>query len=932
MRIRRRGVKTRLERGASSATTGPDWAATPSRTRRLVLWTALSAAALLALLVYALPGEASDWWTGLGEALEKPYVMVPAATVALSLVLWCVRTWMLRRLVAKPGPVQVMGIDDGTATAPAPALVAPVVPQAGNGAAPMQPAMVALVTGAAQPPAAAEPDAVPLVRLSLQLRERLSELRLEAPDPVPGASASTDFVELLGTTKVDIKQPLAAFGRLLRLVLPTHAYEVKATLLRRDAEPTYGVAIELRRLARPATMFSTYWAASWEDAIDRAASGIGARVVALSDHSHGGRWFAWHGEALDEELFDADQRSRRLLAEHRHEEALAALYEALRRDPGNDHIRFDLGQVQEELALSLDALRTYLWVEDNVCERLATADRRERKALERLLLLARYRSAVLLGFGERLAPQWLPPAAGTKPTRRAAERESVRSVLWRSLLRRFATLELSDVDRAALGAGPDTATWLLEFLPGGPPRLDADALLAEAEQAVGETPALTKAQRRKRIHREARGREAVVRNKHRARMRLLFQLFAMEAVEKLLREYEGVDVEGLDGGLSDVALGSLPAWAWVRAEWARQLLKVELGGQAPDANAWPPSPSDIKRRWQVPGDANAALANSTRFIDHYNAACTFAAGLLREEHIEERPDTQKVRELARAAAEELHLAVGAADGAELRERWDWILREDPDLAGLRGEPEFTHFEMKRFPSRDLTRARPTMIVDIVAARHSANLLRATAVVLEDTWHARSELSGPTGAHDALAWWDHEMAIWKLAHDVSIHHHQWQTRLQLIECMRGFCTAYERGDFAVPQRNYSDDPIEADTQSIDTAARRELNMSNERIDAFAEQYNRQSVEKQLWGWRDYMEELDFRGDDLLADDRKALADNRARAWGQLRLAFGSSMHQGRKLGDAKRRIEDATGRLSKLPPPAQAEGEPPSQPPVAAVPG
>ena len=91
-------------------------------------------------------------------------------------------------------------------------------------------------------------------------------------------------------------------------------------------------------------------------------------------------------------------RAQRLSANGRYDEALWHYYRALREDPTNFDLRVQIGLLQEQLGLWLDALETYWAI-------ITVNDKRGRTALrsERALYLARYRRAILLGFGEKLA-------------------------------------------------------------------------------------------------------------------------------------------------------------------------------------------------------------------------------------------------------------------------------------------------------------------------------------------------------------------------------------------------------------------------------------------------------------------------------------------------------------------------------------------------
>src|SRR5262249_46048074 len=156
---------------------------------------------------------------------------------AALILLASIRAWTYRRLIRLPGPIFAHTLVDATA------------------------------------------QDTPLTLLDTRFRQRLSELQLSAATPSPGGTPTTDFIELLETSTFDPKQPFAALGRILRLVRPTHAYEVRTTLLRRDKEPSHGVALEVVVLPQRRTTLRMYWRTNWAAALDRAATGVAAEVV-----------------------------------------------------------------------------------------------------------------------------------------------------------------------------------------------------------------------------------------------------------------------------------------------------------------------------------------------------------------------------------------------------------------------------------------------------------------------------------------------------------------------------------------------------------------------------------------------------------------------------------------------------------------------------
>ena len=838
----RRRVSTGSE--AISRRLADEW--TARERLRLIVETCLSALLVLFVVALALPGPPAEWTEGVETALQKPLVLIPLSAVCASALLWCIRTWVFRKRLRDPGPIQLVSIEDAT--------IAPAAERS-NGDA---------VAGA------------PVARLATHLRERLSELELTAPTAMPGRPMATDFVELLGTTELDLKQPLAAVGKLLRLVLPTHAYEVKATLLRRDAVRSRGVSIEVTILPSRRTSFRTFWSETWEDALDCASSAIGALVVPLSRRSERGPWCTWHGKALDDQIFDAYQRFQRYSRQRRYEEAMSALYAALRLDPANHHIRFQLGLLQEELALYLDALLTYHSIRRGLEERIgATTDRRERRAFERLELLARYRETFLLGWGERIAEQWVPASHTRTPSKRSRELSDLRDQLRPILVARYRDIEIGAWDREALGFGP------------GPAAVDIQALLdADPDDDHSSVPlprtdgALDEAEKRRR-KRDLETRQAGHRRLVATQLRLLFQLCARHDVEQFLIEYSGARLRALDTDITLLALRLLPAWARLRAHSARHALAVERERQgmpseppiiAGQDRQWPTVPDTVRALWResaAPGpDPVKELEGSKEFLDHYNAACTFAVPLLQERRSEPRRSGAGERALAAAAVTELECAVRVGGSEKIASQWDWILKEDPDLAGVRAEPAFRRFESERFPSSEPSPVRPSEIVRLVAARHSARLCFECATRLEQQWHRRAEEAAATNAHEALRWWDEEREAWRLARELSLHHRHWQTRLEVIRKMQRFCATHGLGEFALSQPAYASERIDAAPSLIDKAARREMHFAHERIRTLSPELDRYGHDRYCDAWERHLQSIDITGQDVERGHRPA----------------------------------------------------------------
>jgi hypothetical protein len=853
-------------------------AGTPSS--RGLLGAAIACGVLvLAVGVLALPRDPRNLSDGLGDGLQRAVVLVPLGAAALVAALACIRGWVFRSLLCAPGPIEVVSFEDATTP-----------PDGGAGA--------------------------PVVQLGMYFRQRLSDLRLTAPTATPGARTSVDFVDLLETSKFDPKQPFAAIGRLLRVVRPTHAYEVRAKLLRRDEQPSLGVALEVIVLPRRRTTLRTYWRDTWEEALDRAARGVSAQVVPRSRHSDRGTWTGWRRLTLDEKLFDLHHQAQRLLGEQRYEEALDHCYEAVRRDPGNGYLRYALGAMQEELALYLDAYLTYGAIPGSLD---VPKDRRHRRANARIAFLARYRQTILLGYGERLAEQWLPPPPEAVDSRRSKELRGLRERLRPVLKRAFAALDVQPADLRRLNLRGDLEAGLDELL-------DERAHLDSVEQ--GENGLGRPLKRRERHDNRAR-RER--------RLHLFFQLLGAGGVRTLLADYGGPKLKHVDTGVTPTSLDLLPAWADVRVRRARHLLRSEVARQRArtkplgraarrtlerrDSSRWPPAPDEIRGLWAeaplVGGRSlEERLRTSTAFADHYNAACTFAIGLLAHRARHDPRGKPRVDALAEAAVGELVRAANVGGSSMLASRWDRILSDEPDLDGLRPEPAFQRFETERLPSPRPAPVRPLSIVRLKASRYSVRLAYLCAERLEAAWHARAEEAGDTDIHRALEWWRDEQGAWRLARDLALHHRHWQTRLDLINEMQGFAERNGMVPFRVVHPTYAEQPIEGNRDQVEREARHETHFSDMRMSILAKALS--PIEAgSLPGagaWEEHLLALDDAGERLPAGTRKRLADNRAAVWGLVRQAFSEPAVEdvaARERFQAQFKL--AVGALESLPP-------------------
>ena len=168
--------------------------------------------------------------TGVADTLAavggRPAVALAIAGAALVHAAWCVRHLILHWLAWVPGRIEVTAFTAGT---------------------PLTDANVE--------------------RLTISFRQRLMNLHLQSPDPVPGAAADGDFLDVLGRNGMDARNPLATLIGLLRAAKPTHAYEVRGVLLERPEIPRYGVTVRVLRVPSEGTAPVTTWGETWEIAL-----------------------------------------------------------------------------------------------------------------------------------------------------------------------------------------------------------------------------------------------------------------------------------------------------------------------------------------------------------------------------------------------------------------------------------------------------------------------------------------------------------------------------------------------------------------------------------------------------------------------------------------------------------------------------------------
>jgi tetratricopeptide (TPR) repeat protein len=599
-----------------------------------------------------------------------------------------------------------------------------------------------------------------LPQLTMSLRQRLAVLRLQAPAPVPGTAPEGDFLEVLSRGTVDARNVLGTLLSVVRAAVPSHAWQVSGVLVTRRKAPCFGVTMQVIRLPDRGNPPQTLWASSWDDAVRRAADGATATILTRTRLCRS-PWASWRRFVLPGELLEAYEQAVRLEEDRCYDEALDAYSRALDHDPMNMVIRLHIGQLQEKLALYLDALATYQGMLDSNKRdvhprrlewwRYRFAARAER---HRALLIARYRRVVLLGGGA-LAQQWRTTADGSRWTARDRRRRDLRERLRWQLV--------DDLTAAGRKHG-------LERLG----RLSPKVLLAEPH-----------------------GGTSGDRDDDRARLELreLLALAALDGVKSLGRttRISRSDLTARSVRLTGVCIA-------VRLQWIRSQLRTEQADR-------PLTPAEVeRRRWPVtPGDVERSIKRVTwlapprRWHEHYNAACAYALPL--------RVDVDDRAGFACKAIHHLEQSTTHASSAFIVSRRDWLLSEDPDLDGLRAAPAFKNFEAVFFPGEVATPPRPRHVHRLETARYIRDMLVGTASCWEDVWHERGRtLSPQTSIHTMLAWWSDECRAWALVRSVAVDFRHWRARLDLLTAMRGWSEQYGFDPLDVCFRRYEEDPL------------------------------------------------------------------------------------------------------------------------------
>lgn len=710
-----------------------------------------------------------------------------------------------------------------------------------------------------------EGSSLSIDRLTTYLREKLNQVNIQAPAPIPGGSQQIEFAEVLRTPTVDagnVGATLAVnIGRLLAAGHVSYAYQVDGALFNsRDGK--CGVTLQVMVLPKWASPPITCTDETWELAIEQAAYEVCAFILPLTKLVDKPPWPAWRRLAIPAQLFRDVQLAQECKMTRRFDEALRNYYEALKLDPHNPYLRLEVGMLQEQIGLYMDALVTYEDVIDlapscmdlkvfHFTRRKPVYFRRRGAFFQRdwwriPLLMARYRQAILLGMGERLSDEWSRAEIGGLRAKECVKlRSRIKEIFgeeshairhrrgdryWRGQY--FEGFQQYLIDQEGepgvdgkMRSGQILPIQFDEILPDGSPLGTSRERLIQREffQFVGQV----RAQQLSRAYffpRIIPGRQIP-----RAALRLLLIWNPVRRCwTRSLRlvgkssEFRGISY------LSAYRVVKRPAiaknyWAVVR----RLSIRHGKAGMS-----WPVKEHDVSRRLLLSRHGMRLSHLSPHWQEFYDIACVYATCMLPSEggvakadgqpaisHFSlplERTDgraTQRmVARLADKAVDYLEKSSRLQDSGFASSIRPWVLADDPDLVGLRKRPEFTRWADRHFPTKNPNRVRPDNVHEIESIYYEQLLIKQSAALAAAVWKHRSAqaLNGGLRKENFREWLKKEESWWDLTAEFVANRRHWQTRYKAIRAMRELGQDTSPSDtmreFSVPYPAYSEDPV------------------------------------------------------------------------------------------------------------------------------
>ena len=492
--------------------------------------------------------------------------------------------------------------------------------------------------------------------LDAAFREYMTLPKLYQLTTIPGDPEPDHLVEVL-------RVPSAAgwrglLGAALAYTFPRRAFIISASLRKQDHKPMYGAAVQVRRLPGLATELETQWSTSFERALQRAAYAAVAYILPQTKACRNTPWSAWQRRILPTSLFRNYQRAKKMVAERRYDEALNLYHQALIQDANNIDMRYDVGQLYERLGLYPDALYTYLALVDQLFPYKARSRRARTRRSDmgkRDPFVIWYRYAVVLALAAPVARELLYP-----------DWEALRGWLMR--------------------AGQQRADGLEEERPLRTLQLlDTRRLLTDRLCEI--YPACTAPSGLKiplrRLLNDPRN-EGMLRERITILERCLLAYAECEAA-RLAHSMRWSIKRYLS--LRRPSSLTLTAVRQMQVGIQYRLALLDQRSGRGDLPGWARSPKALGSKLKKAG---YNPQKSTNWLEHYNAACTYALVM--------RDDTKEIEQhlpYAYAAVSALELALRYGEDVDfVRTKRYWLQAGDPDLAGLRSYTCFRAFETR----------------------------------------------------------------------------------------------------------------------------------------------------------------------------------------------------------------------------------------------
>lgn len=674
-------------------------------------------------------------------------------------------------------------------------------------------------------------------RLTTSFREKLNRVSIQAPEPIPGGSQQIDFAEVLRSPAVDTRNIGASLavsiGRLLAAGQVSYAYQVNGALFN-SADGKRGVTVQVIVLPKWASQPITCTGETWDLALEQAAYEVCAFVLPLTRLAEEPPWPAWRRLAVPPQLFKNVQKAQECKNVRRFDEALRYYYEALKLDPHNPYLRLEVGMLQEQIGMHIDALVTY-----EAAIMLAPSDRdlkvyppfRRKPVYFRRkgvsirsdwwrapLLMARYRQAVLLAMGERLSADWSPydEIKGLRAKECKEIRVRIREMFkgYFGSFHQYLVDQEGGLDSEGKCSDQRLPEKVRDVLPDDPLETTQERLIQrEFFQFIGQV----RAQKLRRAY--YLPRRIPEQKIPRAALRLLLVGNPVRRCwTRALRHGSTSNFRGLK---------YKSAYRVVKHPVIAKIWDAMRAFEFPEARIfWPIEARDISRQMRLP-------CLLPHWQSYYDTACIYSTCILPmrggvadmdaqsqngTRYFSARLDEEgrKIRRMVHDSAERavhfLELSSQNQDSGFASSIRSWLLADDPDLVGLRRMTEFIRWAERHYPERYPNRLRPDNVHDIERVYYEQLIIERSAAMAARIWKHRSaqSLNGSLTPKKPREWLEVEEEGWTLVAKLVENRSHWQTRCEVIRAMRKFghnsASSEIVYEFTVPYPVYSTDPV------------------------------------------------------------------------------------------------------------------------------